>query len=78
VVARARRTPADLERQSGAPGGAIYGSAPHGRLAGTRRPAQRVAAADGLWRVGGSVHPGGGLPLVVLGAETVAREIGPA
>jgi phytoene desaturase len=78
VVTRARRTPADLERQSRAPGGAIYGSAPHGRLAGTRRPAQRVAAVEGLWRVGGSVHPGGGLPLVVLGAETVAREIGPA
>lgn len=78
VVARARRTPADLERESGAPGGAIYGAAPHGRLAGTRRPAQRVRGAEGLWRVGGSVHPGGGLPLAVLGAETVAREIGSA
>jgi phytoene desaturase len=78
VVERARRTPADLERESGAPGGAIYGAAPHGRVAGTRRPAQRVAGAEGVWRVGGSVHPGGGLPLVVLGAETVAREIGPA
>jgi phytoene dehydrogenase-like protein len=31
----------------------------------------------GLWRVGGTAHPGGGLPLVALGAATVAREIGP-
>jgi phytoene desaturase len=76
LAVRARRTPADLERQSGAPGGAIYGYAPHGRLGGTLRPGPRVPGFEGLWRVGGSVHPGGGLPLVVLGAETVAREIG--
>jgi phytoene dehydrogenase-like protein len=78
VLARARRTPRDLERESGAVGGAIYGAAPHGRLRGTRRPALRVAGTEGLWRVGGSVHPGGGLPLVVMGAETVARELAPA
>jgi phytoene dehydrogenase-like protein len=29
----------------------------------------------GLWRVSGSAHPGGGLPLVMLGAATVAREL---
>jgi phytoene dehydrogenase-like protein len=71
-----RRTPADLERDSGAPGGAIYGAAPHGRTAAGRRPSVRVAGVRGLWRVGGSAHPGGGLPLVMLGAATVAREVG--
>ena len=78
IEVRARRTPADLERQSGAPGGAIYGAAPHGRLAAAGRPAGQVGAVRGLWRVGGSVHPGGGLPLVALGGRRVARELGPA
>jgi phytoene desaturase len=76
ILARARRTPADLERQTGALGGAIYGLAPHGRLGTLRRPPNRVAGLRGLWRVGGTTHPGGGLPLVLLSGRTVAREIG--
>jgi phytoene desaturase len=72
------RTPADLERETGALGGAIYGAAPHGRLRGLLRPGRRVRGAHGLWLAGGTVHPGGGLPLVVLGGRAVAREIGSA
>jgi phytoene desaturase len=78
VVARARRTPADLERETGAPGGAIYGRAPHGRLAALRRPGNRARRTPGLYLAGGTVHPGGGLPLVLLSAKIVAEEIGPA
>ena len=62
-----RRSPADLERDTGAAGGAIYGAAPHGRLGAIGRPGNRVA--DGVWPVGGTVHPGGGLPLVLLGGR---------
>jgi phytoene desaturase len=72
------RTPGDLERETGAVGGAIYGAAPHGRIAGLRRRGHRVRGVRGLWLAGGTVHPGGGLPLVVLGGRTIAREIGPA
>jgi phytoene desaturase len=78
VEAVVRRGPAELERETGAVGGAIYGVAPHGRLGTLRRPGQRVRGVRGLWRVGGTAHPGGGLPLVALGAATVAHEIGPA
>lgn len=78
VAVAVRRTPADLERQTGAIGGAIYGLAPHGRLGTLRRPPNAVAGVPGLWRVGGTTHPGGGLPLVLLSGATVAREIGPA
>ena len=78
VATRARRTPADLERETGAPGGAIYGDAPHGRLASLRRPPNVSRATRGLYLVGGTTHPGGGLPLVMLSARIVAREIGPA
>jgi phytoene desaturase len=76
VLARAVRSPADLEAQTGAIGGAIYGDAPHGRLGTLGRPGPRVRGVPGLWRVGGTAHPGGGLPLVMLGAALVAREIG--
>jgi len=78
VVARAVRSPADLERETGALGGAIYGAAPHGRLGTLRRPGNLVRGARGLWLVGGTAHPGGGLPLVALSGATVARAIGPA
>ena len=78
LVARARRSPADLERETGAVGGAIYGAAPHGRLGTLRRPINRVRATRGLWLVGGTTHPGGGLPLVMLSGALVARQIGPA
>ncbi|GIF11891.1 phytoene desaturase family protein [Actinoplanes teichomyceticus] len=66
------RTPADLADATGAPGGAIYGTA-----GGLLRPGNR-AAVDGLFLVGGSVHPGGGLPMVTLSARIAADQIGPA
>ena len=78
LVTRALRTPGDLERETGAPGGAIYGRAARGRLGTLRRRGNAVRGVRGLWAVGGSVHPGGGLPLVALGAAVVAGEIGPA
>ena len=78
VRARAVRSPADLEAETGALGGAIYGDAPHGRLGSVGRPGHRVRGVRNLWRVGGTAHPGGGLPLVMLGGALVAREIGAA
>lgn len=70
-------TPADLQRRTGAPGGAIYGTASHGPRAALRRPANR-SRVPGLYLVGGSAHPGGGIPLVLMSAEIVAGLIGPA
>lgn len=70
-------TPADLQRRTGAPGGAIYGTASHGPRAALRRPANR-SPLPGLYLVGGSAHPGGGIPLVLMSAEIVAGLIGTA
>jgi phytoene desaturase len=70
-------SPADLEARTGAPGGAIYGSSSNGARAAFLRPANR-SPVPGLFLVGGSAHPGGGLPLVALSAQIVARLIGPA
>lgn len=70
-------TPADLERGTGAPGGCIYGTSSNGARAAFLRPANR-SPVPGLFLVGGSTHPGGGLPLVALSARIVAELIGPA
>jgi phytoene dehydrogenase-like protein len=71
------RTPADLERATGSPGGAIYGTSSNGLRAAFLRPANR-SPVPGLFLVGGSAHPGGGLPLVGLSAAIVAEMIGRA
>lgn len=70
-------TPADLETSVRAPGGSIYGQSSNGARAAFARPANQ-APIPGLYLVGGSAHPGGGLPLVGMGAEIVAEAIGRA
>jgi phytoene desaturase len=69
------RSPMDLSIATASPGGSIYGLSSNGRLSTALRPANR-SPVPGLFLVGGSVHPGGGLPLVGMGAEIVAAEIG--
>jgi phytoene desaturase len=71
------RTPADLERDTRARGGAIYGTSSNGVSAAFLRPANR-SPVRGLFLVGGSAHPGGGLPLVGMSAAIVANLVGPA
>ncbi|TQS41562.1 phytoene desaturase family protein [Cryptosporangium phraense] len=70
-------TPADLEAKTHAIGGAIYGTSSNGPRAAFLRPANR-SIVPGLFLVGGSSHPGGGLPLVTLSAQIVAALVGPA
>ena len=53
------------------PGGAIYGTSSNGRRAAFLRPGNR-GRHRGLYLVGGSSHPGGGLPLVAMSARIVA------
>jgi phytoene dehydrogenase-like protein len=74
---RVVRTPADLARETGSVGGSIYGTSSNGARAAFLRPGN-VSPVPGLFLVGGSSHPGGGLPLVALSAEIVAELIGPA
>lgn len=70
----ARLTPADIEAFYRSPGGAIYGTASNGKQAAFARPANR-GTKDGLFLVGGSSHPGGGLPLVATSAKIVCEMI---
>ncbi len=52
-------------------GGSIYGAAPHSLLQ-TLRPKQRVRGVNNLFLAGGSVHPGGGIPLAILSGKHAA------
>lgn len=72
IVYRQTLTPADFAGRYHAYGGALYGYASHSRLAAFARPANRAPGITGLYFVGGSAHPGGGVPLVLLGARLVA------
>lgn len=71
------RTPADLERATLSGGGSIYGSSSNGARSAFLRPSNR-SPVPGLFLTGGSSHPGGGLPLVMMSARIVSELIGPA
>lgn len=68
------RTPEDLEHLTGAPGGSIYGTSSNGKRAAFLRAKNRSDIPH-LYSVGGSAHPGGGLPLVGISGELVAESI---
>jgi phytoene dehydrogenase-like protein len=68
-------TPRRIERNYLAPGGAIYGTHSHGPRRAFLRPANRHGRIGGLYRVGGSSHPGGGTPTVLLSAEIACELI---
>ena len=68
------RTPLDLQNTVNAPGGSIYGTSSNGPRAAFLRAKNRSPLKN-LYLVGGSAHPGGGLPLVGLSAEIVANAI---
>jgi len=73
-------TPEDLEARYGAQRGAIYGFSSNSLFAPFARPQNRAPDLPGLYFAGGSVHPGGGLPLVMLSgkiaADLIARDLG--
>ena len=71
------QTPMDLENSVGAPGGSIYGTSSNGARSAFLR-AKNTSPLKNLYCVGGSAHPGGGLPLVGISAEIVAEAIGKA
>ena len=58
-----------------AEGGAIYGLASHGRLAGGFKPKNRSRILDGLYLTGGSSNPGPGVPMVLMSGVTAALAV---
>jgi len=68
-------TPVDFEETYNAWRGSIYGISSNSRRTAFLRPPNRAPGLGNLYFVGGSVHPGGGIPLVLLSARLVARLI---
>ena len=60
--------PIRIENRTSSFGGALYGASSNDRMAAFfRHP--NFSKIDGLYFVGGSVHPGGGIPLCLLSAK---------
>ncbi|MCB2212667.1 phytoene desaturase [bacterium] len=68
-------TPEDFAAKTASNRGSIYGLSSNGRSAAFRRPANRSRALNGLYFAGGSVHPGGGIPLTLLSGQMAAELI---
>ncbi|MCS7062254.1 MAG: phytoene desaturase, partial [Anaerolineae bacterium] len=71
-VVRRVLTPLDLQMMYGGNAGAIYGFSSNTRTAAFRRPGNRSRELRGLYFAGGSAHPGGGVPLVMLSGAAAA------
>ncbi|HYP02855.1 MAG TPA: phytoene desaturase family protein [Pyrinomonadaceae bacterium] len=68
-------TPRRIRETYSMPGGAIYGTNSHGWRRAFLRPPNRDARFAGLYYVGGSSHPGGGTPTVLLSAKITCELI---
>jgi phytoene desaturase len=68
-------TPADFARDYRCHRGSIFGLSARSDQTAFRRPAPRSRDVAGLYLVGGSTQPGGGVPMVVIGGKLVAEQI---
>jgi phytoene desaturase len=65
-------SPPEIFKQTGSVNGSLYGSSSNSRYASFNRHANFRSDICGLYFVGGSVHPGGGIPLCLSSANIVA------
>jgi len=66
-------TPHYLAEHTGAYRGALYGPSSNERMTAFERPHNKAPDVDGLYFVGGTTHPGGGVPMVTLSGKVVAE-----
>lgn len=66
-------TPEDFYSLYGSNQGSIYGISSNSRFTAFRRPPNRSRELQGLYFAGGSTHPGGGIPLVLLSGRMAAE-----
>lgn len=67
--------PRGIEMNTSSYQGSLYGSASNARLAAIFRHPNFNDRVKGLYFCGGSVHPGGGIPLCLNSARIVAEEV---
>lgn len=64
-----------IQSQTGSFAGSLYGSSSNSRMAAFRRHANFSSRYSNLFFTGGSVHPGGGIPLCLAGAKIATSMI---
>lgn len=68
-------TPVTIESKTASYMGSLYGTSSNSKVAAFMRHPNFSKTINGLYFVGGSVHPGGGIPLCLSGAEIVSNLI---
>lgn len=71
IVFEDRWTKNSIEGITGAYRGSLYGASSNGKLAPFKRHPNKIGKYKNLYFCGGTVHPGGGIPLVVKSAKIV-------
>jgi phytoene desaturase len=72
IVSESILDPRSIESRTSSYQGSIYGTSSNSRFAAFLRHANRSSQIKNLYFCGGSVHPGGGIPLCLLSAKIVS------
>lgn len=75
IISESVGSPMTIEQQTSSVGGAIYGSNSNSRISAFLRHPNKLKRYKGLYFVGGSVHPGGGIPLCIASAQIVSEYV---
>jgi phytoene desaturase len=78
IVCESVLDPRGIAARTSSFGGALYGASSNDRLSAFLRHANFSSRIGGLYFCGGSVHPGGGIPLCLLSARIVSDLIAAA
>jgi phytoene desaturase len=73
IVSESLLDPRSIQSRTSSYQGSIYGASSNSRFAAFLRHANRSSQIKNLYFCGGSVHPGGGIPLCLLSAKIVSE-----
>jgi phytoene desaturase len=76
IATESHLEPRLIEQRTSSAGGALYGPSSNHRQSAFLRHPNFSRQLGGLYFCGGSVHPGGGIPLCLSSARIVAEEVG--
>ncbi len=75
IISESTLSPIDIENQTSSYGGSLYGNSSNNKFAAFLRHANFSSSIKNLFLVGGSVHPGGGIPLCLFSAKIASQFI---
>lgn len=73
IEAESTLSPEDIEIKTSSYGGSLYGNSSNNKFAAFLRHTNNSSRIKNLFFCGGSVHPGGGIPLCLLSAKIVSE-----